>query len=499
MEYNDTLLAHGDDSKLFILDKKYILKDILGEGGMGKVYTAVRIDSGRQVAIKVLLPQWTNDKEMLRRFRQEAQAAGTIESDYICDILDMGHDSEHGEYIVMPLLFGSPFSDLLKQQKLSTPELIDILIQTLHALEAAHERNIIHRDLKPDNIFITKMGDRNNFVKLLDFGIAKFLDNDDSIKTQTGMMMGTPYYMAPEQIAASKDVSGQIDLYAVGAILYQGLTGRTPYQGNTPAHIIANIMTQEFLPPRSINPAIPKQVEEIINKAMARNPNDRYASASEMITALTCITHIEIPSAPVTITTTADETPHHLSAKPISEIQRIKGQALNPNDTSSSSNSIKSSSTGYDINTLAIQTAALNNSKTLLYAIIGLATIIVLFAAVVLFVLSKKDENKNIVVPPVITQPQTAITPVQTNHTELKQPAENNPIIETEIEPETDIKKTMDTTIKQISVSTKRKDNNTRPKPSKVEATNDTTPVQPVEKNKKIEGRFGTSIPTAYE
>ncbi|MBN2717202.1 MAG: serine/threonine protein kinase [Deltaproteobacteria bacterium] len=275
-----------------VIDNKYRIVSVLGEGGMGVVYRAVRIETERPVAVKQLHQQYAHHPEIKARFEHEARAAGRINHDNVCDIIDVGEAEDGAPYLVMPLLEGASFGHLLNsQRRFEDTRIVDIMCQTLDALQAAHDRGIIHRDLKPDNIFITRMGDRSDFVKLLDFGIAKTLSpSENQPLTMTGTVIGTPHYMPPEQVKGQKQIDARLDIYAVGVILFEAFTGRRPFDGDSYSAVLAAILTEELVPPSKIVAGLPSSLEKIIMKAMAKFPEDRFQSAAEMKGALARVT-----------------------------------------------------------------------------------------------------------------------------------------------------------------------------------------------------------------
>ncbi|MDD5308881.1 MAG: serine/threonine-protein kinase [Deltaproteobacteria bacterium] len=290
------------------LDGKYRIEKLIGAGGMGTVYEATHTAIGRRVAIKRLHHQYAGDAQAVERFQREARMAGSIGHDNICEVTDLGTTPDGAPYLVMPLLTGCSLTDLLSRERLSLPRIADIMCQTLSALQAAHDARIVHRDLKPDNLFITKVGDRGDFVKLLDFGISKILDQDSvSNLTMTGTVLGTPFYMAPEQATGSKQFDHRVDIYAIGAILYEALTGRRPFEGDSYNEIMFKIVTEPFPSPRSLNPKVPVAVEQVVLKAMARDPAERYASARDMRDALSRadLDMSNMPAEPITRAATA--------------------------------------------------------------------------------------------------------------------------------------------------------------------------------------------------
>jgi len=271
-----------------VLDGKYRVDAQVGAGGMGAVYLATHTTIGRRVAIKTLHAELTSDEQVVARFHREAQLAGSIGHDNICEVTDIGTLENGSPYLVMPMLNGTPLADLLEQgELLSMDRVVDMIGQTLSALEAAHGAGIVHRDLKPDNIFITRMGDRADFVKLLDFGISKIMEQDEvTALTMTGTVLGTPFYMAPEQAKGAKDLDHRVDIYAMGVILYEALTGARPFTGESYNEIMFKIIAEPFALPSTLNPSISPAIEQVICRAMARDPALRYGSASEMKAAL---------------------------------------------------------------------------------------------------------------------------------------------------------------------------------------------------------------------
>ncbi len=270
-----------------LLGEKYRIDHLIGMGGMGAVYQATHTDLGRRVAVKVLHSQFCSDSDVVERFHREAQLAASIGHDNICEVTDFGMGEDRVPYLVMPLLKGHPLTQILKAEAIDTLRIGDIMGQVLLALDAAHIAGVVHRDLKPDNIFISRMGDRKDFVKLLDFGISKVLECKAARRlTQTGTVLGTPFYMAPEQARGAMGVDHRIDIYAAGVILYEALTQQRPYDGKSYTDIVVKIATEPYTPLRQLNPNIPEALEMIVQKAMARQPALRFNTAKEMAQAL---------------------------------------------------------------------------------------------------------------------------------------------------------------------------------------------------------------------
>jgi serine/threonine protein kinase len=278
------MLSTGD-----IIDGKYRIVRLLGEGGMGAVYEGENTRIHRRVAIKVLHSNVAEQAEAVQRFEREAQAAGRIGSEHIVEVLDLGTLANGDRYLVMEYLEGSSLSARIKDRGRITPqELAPIAHQLLEGLGAAHGAGIIHRDLKPDNVWLLKSRGQD-FIKLLDFGISKFsqLSGDSGFSmTRTGAVMGTPYYMAPEQAKGARDMDHRVDLYATGVILYEALTGQVPFNADTFNELLFKIVLEEPKPLEQLVPDIDPGFAAIVNKAMARDPAHRFASAADFQQAL---------------------------------------------------------------------------------------------------------------------------------------------------------------------------------------------------------------------
>ncbi len=274
-----------------LIDGKYRIDAIVGTGGMGTVYRATRLDIDRQVALKLLHPEMLEDPVVVERFQREAHAAGSIGHDNICEVTELGTSDDGTPYLIMPLLIGSSLARAIDRGPLPIPRVMDIMSQTLSALQAAHDARIIHRDLKPDNVFITRVGDREDFVKILDFGVSKILSQDSIVHlTRTGSMPGTPFYMAPELAKGSKHIDSRADIYAAGVIMYEVLTGQKPFIGESYNEIMFNILTEPFQAPSILNPEVTAEIENIVLTSMSRDPSQRYQSAEEMRRALLVVT-----------------------------------------------------------------------------------------------------------------------------------------------------------------------------------------------------------------
>jgi hypothetical protein len=271
-----------------IIDGKYRIVRLLGEGGMGAVYEGENARIHRRVAIKVLHGEVASNEEAMTRFEREAQAAGRIGSEHIVEVLDLG-DLPGGErYMVMEFLEGEALADRIERGRIAPRDIALLMVDMLEGLKAAHAAGIIHRDLKPDNVFLlSNRGGKKDFVKIVDFGISKFntMGGEFSM-TRTGAVMGTPYYMAPEQAKGGKAVDHRVDLYAVGVILYQAVVGHVPFQAETFNELLFKIVLETPPPLEEQVPGIDSSFVAIVNRGMARDPDQRFPSAVEFQNAL---------------------------------------------------------------------------------------------------------------------------------------------------------------------------------------------------------------------
>ncbi|MBI2389199.1 MAG: protein kinase [Deltaproteobacteria bacterium] len=265
-----------------ILGGKYRAIRVLGEGGMGTVYECEHVQLHRKVAVKVLHPTQAKKKASVARFQNEAHVAGAIGHPNICEIYDMGELEDSSPFLVMELLQGETLADRIASEgALPFDDIIDVIGQVLSGLIAAHDKGIIHRDIKPENVFLTQRAGLPPMVKLLDFGISKMSGADDLHLTRTGMVMGTPFYMSPEQARGDRNLDSRVDLYATGVMMYECLTGRRPYHAANYNALLMQILTTDPRPPHDIRPAVPEAFEQVVARAMVRDRDKRYHSASE--------------------------------------------------------------------------------------------------------------------------------------------------------------------------------------------------------------------------
>jgi serine/threonine protein kinase len=268
----------------------YRVERQLGKGGMGAVYLGVHPMIGSKVAIKFLHPQFKSDAKIVDRFYNEARAVNVIGHDNILKILDLSSTSDGLHYFVMEFLDGKAVQDLLADGHPLGLEVVGpILLQVCDALEAAHRKGIVHRDLKPDNVYLISLNGKKNFVKVVDFGIARVTDDDglSSGKTVAGMVMGTPAYMSPEQgSGATNQIDGRSDVYSLGIMMYQLATGELPFKGSNFGEILVGHLQQKARSPRELNPEIPEHYEHVILQCLEKQQDDRYQSMRELKAAI---------------------------------------------------------------------------------------------------------------------------------------------------------------------------------------------------------------------
>ena len=268
------------------LDEKYSVEERLGAGGMGAVYRARHLSMDRPVAIKFLHQRLVEDEAARQRFHTEARAAVKLRHANAVSVTDFGQTAEGSFYIVMELLEGRTLREILSREApLETARAISVMLQTSAAVAAAHEAGIIHRDLKPSNILVTQSADQPAVVKVLDFGIATFTPDDDDDEDVTALnhtnsVIGTPRYMSPEQ-SNGQEPTPAADVYSLGVILYEMLSGMVPFSGSNPADIAHKHANDLPHSPREIVAGIPEDVERIVLKALEKQPADRFANAAE--------------------------------------------------------------------------------------------------------------------------------------------------------------------------------------------------------------------------
>jgi len=285
------LIIDDDEQRPPVLTKgqqfgSYVILDALGAGGMGEVYLARDTRLDRTVALKVLSPDISQDKRRMQRFRQEAKVASSLNQPNILTVFEFG-EVDQLTFIATELVDGETLRHYLHGKKLKLGEILDISIQVLAALDAAHEARIVHRDIKPENVMIRR---RDHVVKVLDFGLAKVTEKRAStmnageseaateVKTAPGLVMGTINYMSPEQ-AQAKAVDERTDIWSTGVMIYEMVTGAMPFSGATTSHTIVQILEKEPAPLGNV----PAELQRIVSKAMTKDPGERYQTAKDML------------------------------------------------------------------------------------------------------------------------------------------------------------------------------------------------------------------------
>ena len=272
-----------------VIDNKYRVVRLIGEGGMGAVYEGENTRISRRVAIKVLRTEAANRPELAERFEREARAAARIGSKYVCDVLDLGDLPNGDSYLVMELLEGEDLASRLKSLgRMPDAEALTVAYQLTDGLATMHEAGIIHRDLKPANVFLSKGSHGRDTVKILDFGVSKFAaqQNESLHMTATGAVMGTPLYMSPEQARGAKDIDARSDLYAVGVVLYKAVTGKLPFRGDNFNEILFKIALDTPPSVMELAPDVDPAFAAIIERAMEKDPAARFQTARELNEAL---------------------------------------------------------------------------------------------------------------------------------------------------------------------------------------------------------------------
>ena len=266
----------------------YRILSQIGVGGMGVVYLAEHPLIGKKVALKVIHQELARNREVVSRFFREAKAVNQIGNEHIVEINDFGQTPDGDYFLIMEYLEGRTLADSLGAERVLAPERsAHIGAQIAAALGAAHHASIIHRDLKPDNVMLVpKLGDRD-FVKLLDFGLAKMLaDGDANQLTAQGVVLGTPQYMSPEACESKKNIDQRADIYSLGILLFQMMTGSLPFWGPAMGEILVKHVTQPPPAPRGINPNIPPAMEQVVLRCLAKDPSSRFQTMSELREAL---------------------------------------------------------------------------------------------------------------------------------------------------------------------------------------------------------------------
>ncbi|MBW2527297.1 MAG: serine/threonine protein kinase, partial [Deltaproteobacteria bacterium] len=309
-----------------VLAGKYRVERVLGVGGMGAVVAATHVHLDQSVAIKFLTSESARDPRRVERFSREAWAAAKIKSDHIARVSDVGALPDGTPYMVMEHLEGEDLEETLRRGPLPIERAVSYLLQAAEALAEAHQKGIIHRDLKPGNLFVTKRADGSDWIKVLDFGISKITSGGQSL-TQTSALLGSPLYMAPEQLASSKYVDHRADIWALGVVLFELISGVPPFVEETLPQVCLRILQGEPTPLLQVVPNAPPGLDAVLRRCLTKDPAERFRHLAELARALVPFGGADAPSsssfiakvmsAPGAISTADEEVP-----------TEVKGQEL---------------------------------------------------------------------------------------------------------------------------------------------------------------------------
>ena len=298
-----------------IVEGRYRIERLIGKGGMGVVYEAHHLLIRRKVALKVLTANAVFLPERAERFRREALAAAAVGSSHVVDVLDMGQLESGSPYIVLEHLDGVDLGYAVAvTERFGVSRAVHVLRQLCDALSAVHASGIVHRDLKPENVFLIVHDGQPDFAKVLDFGICKLLESDGTNLTETGETLGTPLFMAPEQVEGRRDVDHRADIYALGALLFYMLAGRAPFDAPSLPMLFVHICNEPPPQLRALLKDVPSELDHVVQRALSKNPADRFRSCEEMKAALAPFVHVEAMHD-----TLPSLAPHALSASEASE------------------------------------------------------------------------------------------------------------------------------------------------------------------------------------
>jgi eukaryotic-like serine/threonine-protein kinase len=270
-----------------VIADKYRLEKVAGEGGMGIVYAAEHLVLKQRVAVKVLLPGAMTSEAIVERFTREARAAAKINSEHVARVLDAGSIPNGSPFLVMEYLEGCDLEELIALQKtLPVDETVDYILQALEGLAHAHAAGIVHRDLKPANLFLACRPDGSNAIKLLDFGISKTHSKPEDKRLTGQHVLGSPVYMSPEQLRNANDIDGRADVWSIGIVAYEMLSGDPPFDGEGVGEIFAAILEKVPVPLTERNPKIPQALSDVIAKCLRRDPNERWENVGHLARAL---------------------------------------------------------------------------------------------------------------------------------------------------------------------------------------------------------------------
>jgi len=269
-----------------LVAEKYRIARVLGVGGMGVVYAARHELLNQDVALKLLLPEVAKDKAAVARFLHEGRATARLQSAHVVRVMDVGM-VQTSPFLAMELLAGQDLADVLATRKrILVTEMVDWLIEAMEGLSHAHAAGIIHRDLKPSNLFLARGEGDVHTIKVVDFGISKSMGNDGGNITSTSAVLGSPAYMAPEQLRSSKHVDARADVWSLGVIAFELLTNQMPFEGENVGEIFANVLVKPPIRPTTLRVEIPGMLEQAILRCLEKNADDRYSNIGELATAI---------------------------------------------------------------------------------------------------------------------------------------------------------------------------------------------------------------------
>jgi serine/threonine-protein kinase len=375
-----------------VFGNRYRLIEKIGIGGMAEVYKATDEVLGRTVAVKVMLPQYASDPTFAARFKQEAQSAANLQSPYIVNIYDWGHDEADNTYfIVMEYVRGTDLKTAIQQRgAINKHKAAEIASQVCAALSVAHSYDIIHRDIKPHNIMVQPDGN----AKVMDFGIARA---NGSTMTQTGSVLGTAYYVSPEQ-AQGRPLTSATDIYSLGVVLYEATTGQVPFDAPDAVAVAVKQVNEQPVPPAQINPAIDPELEAIILRALAKDPLERYATAEQMRTALNNYlagrpvdTGVEQPAAVTRVMGAAGVLPVIGADGAQDGLQPPAHTAVMPSVSSASPLNVRSSARAAEE-----QKKKKNRTRAAVITVIAVIVCIAAIAAAVYFLMPKGEEKARV-------------------------------------------------------------------------------------------------------
>lgn len=275
---------------------KYRVERILGQGSMGAVVAVLHVELGELFAMKVMLPEALKSPQALSRFLREARAAARLKSEHAVRVFDVGRLDERSPYMVMEHLNGSDLKELIRERGPLAPErAASYLLQICDVLGEAHGQGIIHRDLKPSNLFLTRRPNGAPCVKVIDFGISKLIDSDGKRITGSGVVMGSPFYMSPEQMRGSMSIDARSDIWSLGVVLYELVTGRVPFEEKNFAQLVWRVVNEEPPAPTSARPELPPWVDDIALRCLQKSPEQRFQTVADLAAALRTPTRASYP------------------------------------------------------------------------------------------------------------------------------------------------------------------------------------------------------------